>query len=476
MSESLIAQPLGGVGINNQGQVPLTDESQNVVLPQVQYGQSTAEERSQPVPVEALAAETNSATGEIMERLNNQLIEFETIYAGADPGVCEPVFKHFSGVIDMVDALYEDAKRSLQKDLSDIQVDTIRSMAFSRACGARIDNFLKQLDPSLAPRVENITYALLNGKLSEEEHAELLGQIAEMPDLLALIGDYEDASRSAEKDTLRFKQLQDSILAHRNLKFWVRLRISQAYARVGYTDQALALKMDASYMGMGNPLAGRGAVGTAFVGSPDQRFMVMYEQLLAFKAKYGHCDVPRRYRENKNLAIWVANLRARRKRSLLSDQKAAMLEKIGFCWTSNRSKWQKMFSELKDFIAENGHSLVPMDYEKSPELAAWVRNLRKECRRSGVSQEKINQLRSIGFTFEVLDALWFEKLGELREFHNRFGHCRVPHRWPENPSLARWVNIQRERKRENSLPEGRSSLLDSLGFEWTPPKGRPKAG
>eukprot|EP00562_Extubocellulus_spinifer_P004922 CAMPEP_0178513734 /NCGR_PEP_ID=MMETSP0696-20121128/23638_1 /TAXON_ID=265572 /ORGANISM="Extubocellulus spinifer, Strain CCMP396" /LENGTH=326 /DNA_ID=CAMNT_0020143763 /DNA_START=115 /DNA_END=1095 /DNA_ORIENTATION=- len=67
---------------------------------------------------------------------------------------------------------------------------------------------------------------------------------------------------------------------------------------------------------------------------------------------------------------------------------------------------------------------------------------------------------------------WDERLLELRAFRKEHGHSLVPHTYPSNPQLARWV--KRQRRQHKLLQEGKAStmtpdrakLLESLGFVW----------
>jgi hypothetical protein len=467
MSESLIAQSFGNYGAHLHGQPIVLGDIKNVE----RKGQIESFSPL-PDPVEVIVGDSTANIDAIKDNLVSQLVGFEDTYAGSESIECEEVFQHFAHIVEMIDGLYHETRQSLHSHLSEVQINTIRSATFERVCSAKIDAYLKRLDVGAALRVENVVYALMNGRHAEDERSELIAKIADDLELLALLKEYESASLCAAKYTAYFKRLQEHILAYRDLKFWVRLKISQSYARSGYSHQARKFNINSNFLGVAE---GSMLSGSKALPGPDQRFMSMYEQLLEFKAKYGHCDVPSRYKANKNLAIWVANVRARHKRKQISEQRLKMLERIGFCWTAERSKWQKMFEALNEFIAQNGHSIVPMVYDQCPELAVWIRNLRKDCRKGVVSKDKVEQLARIGFTFEVLDRMWFEKVEELRAFRSTYGHCRVPNRWAQNPSLARWVHLQRQRRKDNSLPESRVALLDSMEFEWAPPKGRPKS-
>jgi hypothetical protein len=67
---------------------------------------------------------------------------------------------------------------------------------------------------------------------------------------------------------------------------------------------------------------------------------------------------------------------------------------------------------------------------------------------------------------------FWQRMAELQEFQRRFGHCQVPKRYPENPSLGNFVNKQRQLYRHyqkglpSSLTTERIAMLDALGFCW----------
>jgi len=70
------------------------------------------------------------------------------------------------------------------------------------------------------------------------------------------------------------------------------------------------------------------------------------------------------------------------------------------------------------------------------------------------------------------DKKWTAQFRHLQQFKREFGHCFVPHTFPPNPFLARWVKRQRrqyklmlEGKRSTMTPE-RVQLLSDTGFVW----------
>mmetsp|Transcript_8613 Transcript_8613/g.13276 ORF Transcript_8613/g.13276 Transcript_8613/m.13276 type:complete len:410 (-) Transcript_8613:132-1361(-) len=67
---------------------------------------------------------------------------------------------------------------------------------------------------------------------------------------------------------------------------------------------------------------------------------------------------------------------------------------------------------------------------------------------------------------------WKERFEDLLAFRRENSHCLVPHTFPENPTLARWVKRQRyqyklfQQKEPSSMTQERIDLLDGVGFVW----------
>jgi Helicase associated domain len=67
---------------------------------------------------------------------------------------------------------------------------------------------------------------------------------------------------------------------------------------------------------------------------------------------------------------------------------------------------------------------------------------------------------------------WSQRFKELLQFHKDHGHSAVPHTYPPNPQLARWVKRQRRQyklrkdNRQSTMTTERLDLLSSVGFIW----------
>jgi hypothetical protein len=83
-------------------------------------------------------------------------------------------------------------------------------------------------------------------------------------------------------------------------------------------------------------------------------------------------------------------------------------------------------------------------------------------------EDEMNQHRFKPFHEEK----WSIRYKELLEFHKENGHAAVPHTYPANPQLARWVKRQRRQyklrkdNRQSTMTAERLDLLNSIGFIW----------
>ena len=96
--------------------------------------------------------------------------------------------------------------------------------------------------------------------------------------------------------------------------------------------------------------------------APKKSFDDRFNDLMAFKAKYGHCDVPLTG-ENATLGKWCSSvLRSAYKKIQnnqtpnmnLSDENIQRLNDAGFKW-SVKGKFYKRFNDLMSFKAKYGH-------------------------------------------------------------------------------------------------------------------------
>jgi hypothetical protein len=207
----------------------------------------------------------------------------------------------------------------------------------------------------------------------------------------------------------------------------------------------------------------------------DKKWSRQYDQLVEFKQKKGHCDVPRRHEQDKILGQWVTTQRTNHINNKLRLDRKRLLDEIGFTWTcesaqtTNDKLWHQQCEKLVEFKRKKGHCIVPR-YEQDRSLGGWVNNQRTFYRNNKLQQDRKRLLDEIGFVWKAdsanNDKLWHQQHEKLVEFKQKNGHCQVPHKYEQDKSLGNWVRKQRVYHYNNKMLPDRKELLDALDFLW----------
>lgn len=221
--------------------------------------------------------------------------------------------------------------------------------------------------------------------------------------------------------------------------------------------------------------------------SPLSTWDLRLQQLLAFKAGHGHCNVPRHWPENPKLARWVTNQRRLLLWGTLPKDRVRKLEALGIRWTSRADRarlrdevWDRMYTVLRAFHRAFGHLKVPRGWRTEPALPAWIATQRHLRKRGALSDDRVRRLNDLSFEWTPSatrsekprsgpsrQELWENFFAQLTAYQRDHGNCAVPSRWPENRALAHWVANQRSQRRRGVLSPDRMDRLTRLGFEWS---------
>lgn len=139
----------------------------------------------------------------------------------------------------------------------------------------------------------------------------------------------------------------------------------------------------------------------------DRKWNDHFNELVAFKAKHGHCRVPQKYEANGALSQWVKRQRYHRKHrpEVLTAGRIQQLDYVGFVWDAQELVWHIRFEELVDYERQNGHSNVPYKYELNQKLATWVKCQRRQYkvlqqgRPSHLNDKRVDLLQGLGFNW-----------------------------------------------------------------------------
>lgn len=187
-------------------------------------------------------------------------------------------------------------------------------------------------------------------------------------------------------------------------------------------------------------------------------------ELLAFKERTGHSNVPQNWNENPILARWVNTQRNLKQQGDLPAERVDRLEAIGFVWNARDADWWARYAVAREYWTNTGDCHVPEEVDR--ETCRWLRKQRDRVRenRKSLTDERKHALDAIGFDWSPQDSAFERQLERLKRYKDRFGNADVPHSWSEDLTLGRWVTKQRRRK--DMLSEVQVAALDALGFNW----------
>jgi len=193
-----------------------------------------------------------------------------------------------------------------------------------------------------------------------------------------------------------------------------------------------------------------------------------FAELKRYKHEHADCNVPQKWVGNRKLASWIVTQRKLYDTGKLSRVRKERLEKLAFDWRPRANSWSVMLGELKRYRDAHGDCNVPAVWSENPELGAWVRVQRMRQQDGIMNPEQKAILDSARFDWHPLQTYWDAMFKELKRYKERYGHCKVPRRWPHNPRLAEWVSGQRTRRTQVSLSSAQKEQLNELGFDWYP--------
>jgi hypothetical protein len=129
----------------------------------------------------------------------------------------------------------------------------------------------------------------------------------------------------------------------------------------------------------------------------DQRF----QELAAFKARFGHCSVPVRWPENPALANWTSNQRQLMAAGRIDAARRELLMKLGVVLGAKKKleSWASRYQALLAYKARHGDCNVPGRYAENPSLGIWVANQRHAFAQDKLPPERLRLLEKAGFVF-----------------------------------------------------------------------------
>ena len=132
---------------------------------------------------------------------------------------------------------------------------------------------------------------------------------------------------------------------------------------------------------------------------PDYWWTQKYLELVKFKVKFGHCEVPKGKGPYMQLAEWVGKQRGDYKQKLkrLTTERIKILNDVGFYWGVRNTPWEERYKQLEAFKLHFGHCNVPQQWKENPPLGAWAVFQRKKHKQNKLLPHQFKLLDNLGF-------------------------------------------------------------------------------
>ncbi len=198
-----------------------------------------------------------------------------------------------------------------------------------------------------------------------------------------------------------------------------------------------------------------------------------FNKLLAFKAEFGHVNVPKSY-VDKKLARLVTTIRQQKRYKTLKPERELALLQIGFDFDPIQSLWEKSYKKVCEFYRMNGHSSPYRRSKNEHEraLGDWVHRMHKLIRLEELSDDKVQKLKLINIdghpsnyhlSRNGLPIIFESMLGKLKKQIRQYG--QNIHHHNTNPELYNWLLFQQQRIQAALIPPKEYSALMKSDFD-----------
>ena len=214
-----------------------------------------------------------------------------------------------------------------------------------------------------------------------------------------------------------------------------------------------------------------------------------YVELLQFKQRWGHCNVPTGCPSagvSASFAAWIDWQRRSYKTdsTSLRQERRARLDAVGFVWDMQQSWWNDTLAALVTHCMVN-EQLLSSNAARQPgqnadalklpsRLQAWLYDQRTSLARGALALHRVHMLdeSGVGWRAPNQTETYSHKMNVLASYKEEHGHCFVPMSYslstPEGKHvrLGEWCAEQRKMHRRALLKPSRWCQLSELGFPW----------
>ncbi|MEP7170031.1 MAG: Helicase associated domain protein, partial [Bacteroidota bacterium] len=196
-----------------------------------------------------------------------------------------------------------------------------------------------------------------------------------------------------------------------------------------------------------------------------------FKDLKEYYASYKTWNFKENDKAHKSLAIWCSKQREKYHKGRLSEDRINKFKQINFPFEFEGT-WNLMYDKLAEFKKQFGHCNVSRTNKEYKDLSSWLYLQRTKCLKKTLTVEQQEKLTLLGVEWKFdkmhgnMNDLWETRYNALCAYREKYGSTNVSRASKEYGKLGAWVNLQRQRKKDETLETYRVDKLNSIGFEW----------
>ena len=217
-----------------------------------------------------------------------------------------------------------------------------------------------------------------------------------------------------------------------------------------------------------------------------------YLLAVAYYRENGDLNIPRNYitLDGYNLGEWLRFQKDKYSRGELGEREIILLEDLGIKWSVKKSiknlTWLENYELLVKYYKKYGNTDVKRTFKTFDgitddndgyNLGMWVSRQRVKYKEGKLSQDKIDKMNSINFSWndEVVVKSWEEAYLMGKKYYDHYNHLNILTNfktydgilYDENGyNLGAWIYTQRNKFKNNELSIEKIDLLNKIGMIW----------
>lgn len=267
---------------------------------------------------------------------------------------------------------------------------------------------------------------------------------------------------------------------YRSLRLWLKYQLKANSENT--LDQDKKEKLESIGFSFGKSYLQRRTRETGGVSSIwDNRI----EQMQKYFQKHNTFFIPISDTANTSLRLWLQRAKKEYKQGTLSEPKFKSLIEIGFDFINQKKSntvgiqkrsetlWLERIRELRNYFEERKTFYIESTDKENQSLLLWLRRVRKDYEQNTLRNDRIADLKNIGFDFnteyrsqrkEELDPRWSAMFDEFKIYYKENNTFYIP---PENEKLTNWIRTQRTVYNQGELEAEKVELIQSLGYSFS---------